>query len=65
MKRDVRSIIIIEAFPSLQLFVQVDIIRVAQLLVKLGLIRSVGTFDFTIKMRGSRFDVDMHNHSLA
>jgi hypothetical protein len=55
----VRSITVIEAFPGLQLCVQVHIIGVSHELIKLSLIRSVGAFDFTVELRGSRLDVDM------
>ena len=54
-----RSIIIVEVFPSLQLRIWVNVIRVRQQLIKLGLIRSVGTFDFATQLMCLGFDVDL------
>ena len=54
-----RSVIVIEVFPRLQLRIEIHVIRVRQQLIKLGLIRSVGAFDFAIQLRGLRFDVHM------
>ena len=59
-----RSIIVAEVFPSLQLRIQIDVIRVRQQLIKLGLICSVRTFDFAIQLWGLGFDIHMP-HSLV
>ena len=53
------SIIIVEVFPSLQLHIEINIIRVRQQLVKLCLIRSVGTFDFAVQLWRLGFDTHM------
>src|SRR6185295_12631887 len=58
-----RSIIIIEVFPSLQLRIKILVIRVGQQLIKLCLIRSVGTFNFAIQLGCLWFHVHM-SHSL-
>jgi len=58
VKGEVRSIIVIEVLPGCQLCIEIHIIRVGQQLIKLGLSGSVGSFDFTVELRGSRFDVD-------
>ena len=59
MKGEVRSIIVIEILPGCELCIEIHIIRVGQQLIKLGLVGSVGPFDFPVELRGSRFDVDM------
>lgn len=59
-----RSIIIVEVLPHLQLRTKIHVIRVGQQLIKLGLIRSVGTFDFAIQLGCLRFDINMA-HSLV
>lgn len=52
-------IIVVEVFPRLQLGIEIHVVCVGQQLVKLGLIRSVGPFDFAVQLRGLGFDVDM------
>ena len=42
---------VVELLPLGQFSVQVDITRVAEKLVELLLIRSVGSFDFAVKLR--------------
>ena len=59
-----RSIIIVKVFPSFQLGIEINIIRVCQQLVKLGLICSVGTLDFAIQLWCLGFDVYM-SHTLV
>jgi hypothetical protein len=54
-----RSIIVVEVFPSLQLGIEINIIRVSQQLVKLGLIRSVGAFYLAVQLWRLGFDVYM------
>ena len=54
-----RSIIVVEVFPGLQLGIEIHVIGVRQQLVKLGLIRSVGPFDFAVQLGRLGFDVDM------
>lgn len=53
------SIIVVEVFPSLQLGIEINIIRVGQQLVKLGLIRSVGTLYLAVQLWRLGFDVHM------
>ncbi len=59
-----RSVIILEVFPSLQLRIWVNVIRVCQQLIELCLIRSVGTFDFAVQLWGLWFDIHM-SHALV
>ena len=59
MKGEVRSLIIIEVLPGCELGIEIHIIGVGEQLIKLGLVGSVGPFDFPVELRGSRFDVDM------
>ena len=54
-----RSVIIVEVFPGLQLRIEIHISGVSQQFVKLGLIRSVGTLDFAVQLGCLGFDVDM------
>ncbi len=54
-----RSIIIVEVLPSLQLGMEINIIRVGQQLVKLVLICSVGTLYFAIQLWRLGFDIYM------
>ena len=54
-----RSVIVVEVFPGLQLGIEINVIRVSQQLVKLGLVRSVGTLDLAVQLWGLGFDVDM------
>ena len=59
MKGEVRSIVIIEVLSGCELGIEITIIRVGQQLIKLGLVGSVGPFDFPIEPRRSRLDVNM------
>lgn len=45
-----RSIIVVEVLPCLQLRIEINVIRVGEQLIKLCLIRSVGTFDFAVSL---------------
>jgi len=54
-----RSIIVVEVFPGLQLGIEIHVIGVRQQLVKLGLIRSVGTLYLAVQLGRLGFDVDM------
>ena len=58
------TIIVVEVFPRLELRIQIDVIRVRQQLIKLGLICSVRTFDFAIQLWGLGFDIHVP-HSLV
>src|SRR4030095_7494659 len=54
-----RSVIIVEVLPSLQLCVEIDVIGISQQLIKLGLIRSVGPFVFAVQLWRLGFDIHM------
>jgi len=54
-----RSVIVVEVFPSFQLRIEIHVIGVGQQLVKLCLIRSVRTFNFAVQLGRLGFDVDM------
>ena len=54
-----RSVIIVEVFPGLQLRIEIHVIGVRQQLVKLGLISSVRTLDFAVQLWRLGFDVHM------
>jgi hypothetical protein len=54
-----RSIIVVKVFPSLQLRIEIHVIGVRQQLVKLGLIRSVGTLYLAVQLGRLGFDVHM------
>ena len=48
---------VVKLFPLGKFGVQIDITRVAEKLVELLLIRSVGSFDFAVKLRRAGLDV--------
>ena len=55
--RAVRSSEVVEALPFVEFSLQINVAFVAEKLVELLLIRTVGTFDFAIELRGAPFDV--------
>ncbi len=57
MLRAVGSSKVVEALPFVEFSLQIDVTFVAEKLVELLLIRTVGTFDFAIELRGAPFDV--------
>ena len=54
--RAVRSSEVVEALPFVEFSVQINVAFVAEKLVELLLIKTVGTFDFAIELRGAPFD---------
>lgn len=54
-----RSIIVVEVLPRLELCIQINIVRVCQQWIELRLIRSMGTFDFTVQLWCLSLDVRM------
>ena len=59
MKRDMRSIIVVEVFPGLQLCRYVQIIHVAEQLISLRLICSVRALNIAVQVRHLGFDIHM------
>ena len=59
-----RSVIVVEVFPGLELGIETHTIGVGQQLVKVGLVRSVGTLDLAVQLGCLGFDVDM-SHALV
>lgn len=55
--RAVRSSEVVEALPFVEFSLQVDVTFVAEKLIELLLIGTVGSFDFAIELRGAPFDV--------
>lgn len=55
--RAVRSSEVVEALPFVEFSLQINVAFVAEKLVELLLIKTVGTFDFAIELRGAPFDV--------
>ena len=55
--RAVRSSEVVEALPFVEFSLQINVAFVAEKLIELLLIRTVGTFDFAIELRGAPFDV--------
>ena len=54
-----RAMVVVEGLPLGQPLPEVHVVRVAQELVELLLIRAVGTFDLPIELRRPRLDVDV------
>ena len=59
MQGEVWAIIVVEILPSCKLCIEINIIGIGQKLIKLGLVGSMGSFNFPVELRGSRLDVDM------
>ena len=55
--RAVRSSKVVEALPFVEFSLQINVAFVAEKLVELLLIGTVGSFDFAIELRGAPFDV--------
>jgi hypothetical protein len=55
----VRSVVVVEALPSSQLFLEIDVIAISEQLVELVLVASVRSLDLAIELRGPRLDVNV------
>ena len=55
--RAVRSSEVVEALPFVEFSLQIDVTFVAEKLIELLLIGTVGSFDFAIELRSAPFDV--------
>ena len=53
----VRSSEVVEAFPFVEFGFEINVTSVAEKLIELLLIRSVGSFDFAVELRCAAFDV--------
>ena len=53
----VRSSKVVEALPFVEFSLQINVAFVAEKLIELLLIETVGSFDFAIELRGTSFDL--------
>ena len=64
MQGEMRAIIVVEILPSRELCMEINVIRVGQQLIQLGLVGSVRPFDFPVELRGSGQQGDVrHNQT--